>query len=203
MFSLWNDTAHSVYTFNHNLTPSIANDVDISAAYIDIALFYSIFVWFCWVQLSSVQFGRQRFSIGWFSWRSLFACLFATFFALVSPLFKFERAKQASEWANVTSNNNRQLNPNIKGDEIKLNNKNILWSHNLYLCDNVLRFAEEWSKSKCCFIWPNMHKHMAKYVLFTFFSLFNTQRVSLFATFVPIWLGIFPLSIHFHKHFMK
>lgn len=57
---------------------------------------------------------------------------------------------------------NRQVNANIWGDEIKLNNKNILWTHNLYLCDNVLRFAEERSKSKCCFIRPNIStKHMA------------------------------------------
>lgn len=128
--------AFSVFTFNHNLTPSIANDADIWAAYFDDAL----------LLVGSPPI-FHRLSLGLTGWLAGWRCLFvATFFASLCFASCFY-------WSlNESRSDNRQLNPNIKGDEIKLNNKNILWSHNLYLCDNVLRFAEEWSKSKCCFI---------------------------------------------------
>lgn len=82
----------------------------------------------------------------------------------------------------VTLGNKRQSQCKHWGDEIKLNNKNILWTHNWYLCDNVLRFAEERSKSKCCFIRLNMHKHMTKYIRSSKHSLFSLSwiRLSIF-----------------------
>lgn len=164
----------------------------------------------CW-------FGRHRFSIGWVlvwlaGWLVGWRCLFvATFFAQLCFASCFYLS------LNESRSDNRQLDPNIKGDEIKLNNKNVLWSHNLYLCDNVLRFAEEWSKSKCCFVrleYAQAHGkicfiHVSYSFIhsftqsFIFFSFKHTLHPSLFTTVGSIWLGIFPFSIHFHKHFME